>query len=421
MIFVKIFGKRELNFGGIKMKIKSLLCAALCAVLLLSAAACAKPTLDDPSSGTPTPTPPAVATPGEDAPPPASPPADESAPGDIDFDAAFAAYPPDTLMLTVGGIEFGWSKLYSFLFAAIADVANTTGALPDWSLPEDDGLSYKDYIITSTLDNISTYAAIEYGAKTLGVALSDEDRAEIAFERESTVSQFGGEGEFAAALKEYGMTEETYAYRVSIEFIAQRTIEALYGENYEKITDEEAAKYIESEDFLMAKHILILTGNEDEEGNRVPMSDAEKAVAKERADAIYAQLKAYKGDDFESYFDTLMNENSQDAGGLALNPGGYLFQAEDMVPQFEAGTRALGIGEFGEPVESDFGYHIILRLPIDYDATPMRYSGYEGYTIRSFVASDDYDTKLQFWKTEMTATYTPEYDAFDITKVFANK
>ncbi len=49
--------------------------------------------------------------------------------------------------------------------------------------------------------------------------------------------------------------------------------------------------------------------------------------------------------------------------GMESNPDGYLFSANEMVPQFEAGTRALEIGSYTtEPVQSEFGYHIIWRL-----------------------------------------------------------
>lgn len=54
--------------------------------------------------------------------------------------------------------------------------------------------------------------------------------------------------------------------------------------------------------------------------------------------------------------------------GMTSNPDGYLFTAGDMVEEFEAGTRALVIGAHSpEPVQSSFGFHVILRLdPLDH-------------------------------------------------------
>ena len=49
--------------------------------------------------------------------------------------------------------------------------------------------------------------------------------------------------------------------------------------------------------------------------------------------------------------------------GMTENPNGYLFGPGQMVPEFEAGTRALNIGAYTtEAVRSQYGYHIIWRL-----------------------------------------------------------
>jgi parvulin-like peptidyl-prolyl isomerase len=56
--------------------------------------------------------------------------------------------------------------------------------------------------------------------------------------------------------------------------------------------------------------------------------------------------------------------HSEDAGSQA-NPEGYEFSAGKMVKEFEDATRALQYGEISEPVESSYGYHIILRLKPD--------------------------------------------------------
>lgn len=61
-------------------------------------------------------------------------------------------------------------------------------------------------------------------------------------------------------------------------------------------------------------------------------------------------------------FDALLQVFGQDPG-MAQNPDGYLFSSGEMVPEFEKGTQALAIGEYSkEPVQSQFGYHIIWRL-----------------------------------------------------------
>ena len=56
-----------------------------------------------------------------------------------------------------------------------------------------------------------------------------------------------------------------------------------------------------------------------------------------------------------------MNQYSEDTG-LEANPDGYVFTSGQMVEPFEEGTRALDYGQISDIVESDYGFHIILRL-----------------------------------------------------------
>ncbi|MCL2571463.1 MAG: peptidyl-prolyl cis-trans isomerase [Defluviitaleaceae bacterium] len=79
-----------------------------------------------------------------------------------------------------------------------------------------------------------------------------------------------------------------------------------------------------------------------------------------RALEIVERLRA--GEDF----DTLMAIYGEDPG-MVQNPEGYNFLAHQMVPEFTEGTLALEIGEIGDPVQSDFGFHIIMRIEPDPD------------------------------------------------------
>src|SRR5213078_1226832 len=75
--------------------------------------------------------------------------------------------------------------------------------------------------------------------------------------------------------------------------------------------------------------------------------------SKDKAREIYEKLA--HGSDFAQ----LAKENSKDPG--SKDQGGELgfFKRGQMVPQFEEAAFRLTKGEVGEPVESQFGWHII--------------------------------------------------------------
>lgn len=91
------------------------------------------------------------------------------------------------------------------------------------------------------------------------------------------------------------------------------------------------------------------------------MSDAQKKQAEAKAQEVLAKLNA--GEDF----DTLMNEYCEDPG-LAESPDGYVFTRGQMVAPFEKAAFAMEENEVSGLVPTDYGYHIIKRVPLNLEA-----------------------------------------------------
>ncbi len=322
----------------------------------------------------------------------------------------------DAVMLTVDGKNITWDRLFYLIHYTIGSFESQGGEITDWSAEYTDGVTYEDYILDAAVDYALRDASMEYGAAQLGVALSDEDQAAIQSNWDSQVASAGGEEAFIARLEEQYCTKEIYLELVRVTELAQACFDALYGEDGSSLTDGEIADYIAEDGYMMVKHILFKTVVTDETGKETPMSDAEKAEVRDKAEDALHALKNYEGDDFDAFFDELMFANSEDPG-LIGNPQGYLFQSGQMVPEFDAESISLEVGQISELVETDFGYHIIYKIPLNYDVTPMTYSNYGDYSLRYITAISMFNSIQEVWIDNLDVTYTRAYNALNFQKL----
>lgn len=105
---------------------------------------------------------------------------------------------------------------------------------------------------------------------------------------------------------------------------------------------------------LAARHILLKF---PENRGGVPMTPAQKDSVRKVAETVLAHTT-------DANFPQMVKKYSGDQGSLA-NGGAYPpFARTDMVAEFSAGVEAVKPGEINKkPIESQFGYHIIQRLP----------------------------------------------------------
>ncbi|MBP1758646.1 MAG: peptidylprolyl isomerase [Firmicutes bacterium] len=249
--------------------------------------------------------------------------------------------------------------------------------------------------------------AVEKMAREEGVSYGGEDKAAYKKDRETVVDQEGGQEAYENTLLAMCITEEGME-RANRASVLYQKLEEHYGQPGGTMegSREIVREYVEQQGILSAKHILLLTGDPSVDGKTGAYS-AEK-IAQQRALAEDLRRQLREGGDTPELFDKLMKEYSEDSG-LARNPDGYVFGEAlglTMVDAFTQGTQALRYGEVSDVVESEFGFHIIMRL----DPTEKQ---------------DFLDEYLTAWRnTQMDALLearldtievetTPEFDALD--------
>jgi len=149
-----------------------------------------------------------------------------------------------------------------------------------------------------------------------------------------------------------------------------------------------------------------------EDGDDAPLKEAEE---------ILSRLRQQSGSaNFVEIFQAEMLQHSDDGGGLMSYPGGYLFLPEAMVPEFSDTTASLSIGEMSDIVETGFGYHIILRLPVDYDIPIMTREGPSPGTFRQLAAAGSFESIVVGWfeTINQNVEFTSDYESINLGRIF---
>lgn len=272
----------------------------------------------------------------------------------------------DEVVARVGDSEMTAADLLYWLNSVVNDYLTQFGGqmttLP-WDAEMGDGVTFGQYMMNQALDVAVFYCTLWQLAQSEGITPDPSVAADTDQKYADMVMQAGAdENRVIYFLWSNLLTKDQYIRLNEGADLYNQLQELYYGENSGNYpTDADVMAYLEESGQYRAKHILLATIDLD---TREPLDEETIAQKKATADDLLAQLRA--AEDPIALFDTLMNEYSEDTG-LATNPDGYTTSKGLMVAPFEEAALALQNGEISDIVESDFGYHIILRLPLNPD------------------------------------------------------
>lgn len=332
--------------------------------------------------------------------------------GGRNFEKARKTYDGDKVVLTIEGEDITWDEFFNWICYSIGDYESSNGHIYDFA-EETDGHTFSDAVLENAIHYLTLFKGVEKNAPLLGVDFPLDVDEQVQEQKDTFVEQYGGEEAFQDFIDQYyGGNEEMFEYIAKIDTLYPLLFNSVYGENGEKVSDEDLKAGAEG--YIMAKHILV--NSVDEDGNA--LSDEELSAAKDKINNVKALLDAYEGDDLESYFDELMADNTEDTG-YATSPDGYLFTEGNMVTEFYDAALALEEGKYSDIVESAYGYHIILRIPIDPDAVPIMYMTYGmSYSLRYIVANKLFNDLTDSWIESVDVNTTEFYDTIDLAQAF---
>ena len=309
-------------------------------------------------------------------------PADLPLPSEVPEDIIMqtAGIARDTPLITVDGAEVPaeevlyWVSNYADQYAA--------WGMTDLSMDMGDGQTLGQYYLDSAVETATLYQLMQNKADELKLGWNKENQAaydeQLQTMKEAMAQQAGldiqtqgdqVDTELVRLISYMGLSQEGFFRINQASFLYNNLMEGLFGAEG---TDAPDTGKLDEAGVYHAKHILIKAEpTTDADGN---VTDDGMAAAQAQAQEIYDQLLA--AEDPMTLFDQLMTEYTDDvdsSGNVNGGTDGYTFGPGEMVDEFYEGTKALGEGEISQPVQSQYGYHIILRLSADNEA------GYDKY------------------------------------------
>jgi hypothetical protein len=289
----------------------------------------------------------------------------------VDLEALHDLYPEDAVYATIGEREITWGEYYEWLGSYILNGENymesmaAYGMSGGWDSPYAEGVTLGDSFVANLSDNLRAFVGIDMFAEQNEISISDEElEAKKAEDRNAMLGPDATDEAWGELLTANFLTENLYRAQAKANLQLQKLMETKYGKNGELLSTAALQRYIEDKEYLRCNHILFLTMDME---TREPLDEETIAAKKSRAEEIAAELQSIENrEELLARFAELKTELDEDSGKVRY-PDGYIFTPGTMVPAFEETTKALSAFEVSAPVLSEYGYHVIIRLPVDAD------------------------------------------------------
>lgn len=317
-----------------------------------------------------------------------------------------AGVKPDTTVMTLDGNEAPadmfvyWLNNSCYYWNYMLQSYIGTGLDLNGDMPFGEE-SASDFIRSEAVRTVTQQLVLENLANEYGVTLSDEDEASVDAQIAQAAESLGGEENFRAELAKIGAREETYRRVLRSDLLYNKLFELYNTPGSALYADEQTLlDFAAEQEYITADHLLIMSVDPT---TREPLDEATAAERRQLAEDLLWQLRDSR--DPVSLFAQLADEYSEDPGREAY-PEGYTFTHGTMTPAFEEAAYALGEYEFSDLVETEYGWHILLRKPLD--AHEAAEAVREAYFDQLFSA--------RFESAE--ATLSPELETMDLAAVY---
>ena len=319
-----------------------------------------------------------------------------------DYTYAFDKFRPEDVVVTINDIDITWREYFYRVSSLVRMLEENFGEITAWDEPGeiDAEVTRQEWVEREAMADLRLESAIRAQARDKGVVLSEAEEKELNEEIDKEIEQIKADGlDPDAVFATLFLTKELYVRLQSVSYLYKGLFNEIYGEKGENCSTQETEAHIEENKLIYSKHILLMNTKTDEETQEtVPLTEEELAEKLALAEDILAQLDS--AEDKDAKFNELMAEYTEDSG-YAHYPNGYVFSASSsIVPEYRTTMEGLLPGEYSGVVESQFGYHVIMRMEIAPETVIETSPEGEILTVRYETAITNYDKLVDAWANE---------------------
>lgn len=326
----------------------------------------------------------------------------------VDYDSIYALHDPSEVVMTVNGREVTWGEYFYWYYTYASQIEQMIlyypmyyGVEVKWDdvCDAETGDTYAQIPALAADQQAKIYAGVFEYSKENGIDFDDEceQKYQETIQSNMTAAEIETEEEFFKALEGIYVSRSMFDTQVKASILNEKAYIEKYGVDGADLPADEAIKYLEDNNYMHAMHILFKNTN-SETGEA--LSDEENAANKAQAEKLVEELKAITDNTKrKEKFEEFAEKYNQDGRSE------YTFTEGEMVSAFEEGVKALSDYDV-DLVETQYGYHIIMRLPLDPDMTVT-----DGSNIRTKAADALFEEILQEYLEGLEVKYVNNFTA----------
>lgn len=257
---------------------------------------------------------------------------------------------PDGELMSINGQVVSCEEYLYWLAQDCEYLAGQVEGL-DWNAAVTEGMTFAEYAKADAAEAVKQHAVVRAWAQEAGITLTDEDKAEMAAQREQYVTYYGSEEAYLRQLELVGISEETLELTQAGQYLYRDLYEAFSTPGSGLYPDEAALADYAAAQKYMGVYVVTVDDDKDAEG-----------VARD----LLARWQA--AEDKESEYAAICEELGQEIGAavtLAAVEGDPLSSA---IEALEVG----GMDAVIDPYEDGTCY-VVMRTETDMSAVAQTY------------------------------------------------